>query len=90
MEFQGWPKVARVSIDSEEITALVIEINEYFENHPNAADSVQGITKWWLKSKQTFSSESDVLLALEYLYKIKAVDKTHAQSGVVIYSKANN
>ncbi len=79
-----------MSIDSEEITALVIEINDYFEIHPNAADSVKGITKWWLKSKQTFSSESDVLLALEYLYKIKAVDKTHGQSGVVIYSKASD
>jgi len=38
-----------VSIDSEEITALVIEITEYFETHPNAADSLEGITKWWLK-----------------------------------------
>lgn len=75
-----------MSIDSEEIAALVIEITEYFETHPNAADSLEGITKWWLKKSDSFISQKSVLQALDLLCEKGLVVKTVGQTGSIIYS----
>jgi hypothetical protein len=78
-----------VSIDSEEITALVIEITEYFETHPNAADNLEGVISWWLIPKEKVISKQSVLLALQCLCDKGLVIKTASQFNKEIYSCAN-
>lgn len=78
-----------MSIDSKEIAALVIEITEYFLNHPNAADSLDGVIAWWLTPKNKVVSKQAVLRALQYLCDKGLVIKTTGQSNKVIYSCPN-
>ena len=78
-----------MSTDSEEITALVIEITEYFVTHPNAADSLEGVISWWLKPKEKVISKQAVLNALQYLCNKGLVIKTTGQSNKEIYSCAD-
>jgi Fe2+ or Zn2+ uptake regulation protein len=79
-----------VSPDYQEISSLVIELTEYFETHPNAADSLEGITKWWIKKKDPASSQASVLSALEYLCAEGIVVKTSGPAGNAIYSLAKH
>lgn len=75
--------------DSEKISELAIEISGYLDTHPNAADSLEGVTKWWLNPSKKSRSEADVLSALDYLCKMKVVIKIQSQFGTAVYSKSS-
>jgi len=54
--------------DSEhDIERISAEIQQYLHKHPNAADTVEGITKWWLARHRYEEATVVVRRALEYL-----------------------
>ncbi len=73
---------------NREILVLANEISDYLEQHPEAADSLEGIRKWWLSQNNSFQMSKDVFDALEYLCDNNVVIKTIAQAGNIIYSSA--
>ena len=68
------------------VQQIADEIECYLNNHPNAADTIEGITKWWLSEQNIEASSSIVQQALNYLGS-KSVVKCNANlSGNKVYS----
>ena len=62
------------------------QIEGYLKSHPNAADTIEGITKWWLTGQGIEVSSLIVQQALDYLGS-KSVVKCNANlSGNKVYS----
>lgn len=72
--------------ESREVILAASEILDYFQRFPNAADSADGIRKWWLVRSRVEVSEDVVEQALNYLCRRGEVIQTLRQSGIAIYS----
>ncbi len=80
-------EVADVSAkDSKGQFMLEQSILDYFAAHPNAADTVDGIIKWWLGEQGVSYSKSEVETALESLASKGNIAKTFNKSGETIYA----
>lgn len=71
----------------EKLAKLADEIREYLTNHPNAADSLDGVAKWWLRRQRFEQSRSRIKQALDILETQGVVKRTSAVNPV--YSLAN-
>ena len=68
-----------------EMTQLVLEIRRYLQDHPRAADSVEGIAAWWIAGAH--KSGLDVVeSALEVLVGEGAMRKQVLPDGKTIYA----
>lgn len=56
-----------VNTHEREIADIAREIERYLDAHPNAADSVEGILRWWLTRQRYEQSAEHVKRALEHL-----------------------
>ena len=70
-----------------EIEALAHRITCYLTAHPRAADTLEGITKWWLARQRYQESMTKVQKALDYLVKQQLISRIEGNTGHVIYSK---
>ncbi|MDN5849417.1 MAG: winged helix DNA-binding domain-containing protein [Nitrococcus sp.] len=66
-----WPSPTWNSLvpdsDEEAIALVAREIKRYLDAHPNATDSLRGITRWWL-ARQRFETATEIVQrALEHL-----------------------
>ena len=73
----------------DEITEIAARIGRYLESHPNAADSAEGILRWWLARQQYEESVQKVEQALELLLRRGAVRKQIWIDGQVLYVGAH-
>lgn len=62
------------------------QIECYLKNHPNAADTIEGITKWWLPRQGIEVSGLIVQQALDYLGSKSVVKCNTNLSGNKVYS----
>jgi hypothetical protein len=69
----------------DDITEIARRIERYLESHPNAADSAEGILRWWLARQQYEESISKVERALELLLHDGTVRKHVLIDGQVLY-----
>ncbi|MCK9623090.1 MAG: hypothetical protein M0R47_21455 [Methylobacter sp.] len=69
-----------------DVQKIADQIESYLKDHPNAADTIEGITKWWLTGQKIEVSNLIVQQALIYLAS-KSVVKCNADlSGYKVYS----
>ena len=73
----------------EEVVNIAREIKDYLEVHPNAADSLEGVVKWWLGRQRLETAASKVKKALEYLDQRGVVTKSLTVDGQTVYSMAS-
>lgn len=75
--------------DIEDLINLVADVlKNHISKHPYAADSIDGILRWWLP--QDLNIPSHLLeLALEKLVAEKKLKKTFIADGNVIYAKVS-
>ena len=73
-----------------EIEALAGEIARYLAAHPKAADTVEGITKWWLTRQRYEESMVKVQKALDRLVEDELISRVGGDTGRAIYAKRNN
>jgi Fe2+ or Zn2+ uptake regulation protein len=71
---------------SDEVRSIAEEIERYLARHPNAADSADGIHRWWLPTRSSEKPLESVEAALELLVGRGVVSKTVLEGGRVIYS----
>ncbi len=76
---------AKTSIRGVKKTAT--EIKRYLETRPNAAETVDGVAKWWLTRQRFDDSRATVHAALEYLVEQGDVKK-RVSGGKEIYCRA--
>lgn len=63
-------------------------IQEYLHEHPYAADTVEGITRWWLIPHDVELSHKQVQQALDILVSASIVKLRKKRGGDAIYSSA--
>lgn len=71
-----------------DIDDLASRIQEYLCAHRYAADSAEGIAKWWFAERQTRPILGEVELALKELMKRGVVRETRNMDGIKIYERA--
>jgi hypothetical protein len=72
--------------NNSDVQQIADQIECYLKNHPNAADTIEGITKWWLPREGIQASNLIVEQALNYLGS-KSVVKCNANPcGNKVYS----
>ena len=60
-------------------------IEDYLLQHPDAADSEQGIAKWWVPAMGVEASAQEVAVALETLRTLERIERKCLPGGRVIY-----
>jgi Fe2+ or Zn2+ uptake regulation protein len=65
--------------------ALVDAILEYLVNHPQAADSVDGVTRWWLARNGSAPARAEVERALATLVERGLLRRVELPDGTVLY-----
>lgn len=73
-------------IDESETQKIAEQITGYLNNHPNAADTVEGIAKWWLPGKRFEVSKLMIQRALDQLISSSVVEINTNLSGHNVYS----
>jgi len=80
-----------MSIDSDDHVLKSVElarqIQHYLSAHPNAADSVEGIHRWWLARQRYEESLEQVEQALDYLVDSGQVSRRVEADGRVVYAR---
>ena len=72
-----------------ELARLAQDIQRYLQAHPHAADSVDGILRWWLPRQRYEESAIKIQQALELLAQRGAVSK-RVLAGQVVYTAARS
>ena len=75
-------------MDCNEIKVMQVaqELQHYLQEHPYAADTVEGVTQWWLFSHDVEVSHTLVKKALDLLISTSIVSMKKTRSGDAIYS----
>ena len=71
------------------IERISLEIQLYLHEHPNSADTLEGITKWWLARQRFEEDRKLVKQALEHLIARGFVVRSTNADAQCIYRKAN-
>jgi len=64
---------------------VVEAIARYLDQHPGAADSEEGIAKWWLPTLDVEASSEDVRIALEALSRAGLVEVVRSANKPLIW-----
>ena len=70
---------------TSEIGEIALEIESYLEAHPAAADTLEGIARFWLPSRNAMRP-AHVQLALDYLASEHRILVRKSPSGTILYS----
>lgn len=70
------------------IAMLAEQILRYLDTHPKAADSREGIERWWLGGNAGTASPEAVQQALDALVAQGRVRRREVAGGEAIYSRA--
>jgi len=62
----------------------------YFRTHPNAADSLEGIARFWLRDQDFHISLDELKQILEQLVTEGKVNKSIRSAGGTIYSSSSS
>lgn len=71
---------------AEDVTEIAAQIERYLATHPEAADSLGGITRWWLTRQRYEESAQQVMRAIESLVSAGKVETRTTVDGTVIYA----
>ena len=71
----------------KDIQLVAKEIEVYLARHPHAADSIEGIIKWWLPQQRYIDAHEKIAKALDYLVAQGVVKKVEIPGSVLYSSK---
>jgi Fe2+ or Zn2+ uptake regulation protein len=74
--------------DEAPILAIAREVEAYLTSHPAAADTAQGILRWWLPRVRVEESAAALQRALDVLVERGVVVRREVHGGGIVYSKA--
>jgi len=82
--------VTNKKVNDDEIVAISQEIKSYLMEHPNAVDSLEGITKWWLTRQRYEEAITKVKKSLDKLVADGDISKRFIADGKIVYAKFEN
>lgn len=71
-----------------EMDSVTEEIARYMRQRGKAADTLEGITHWWLLRQRLYEGRQQVEHAVDYLCRIGVVESRTLPDGSVVYSAA--
>jgi hypothetical protein len=71
--------------NKEPMEDLAATILRYVEANPDACDTVEGISDWWIPRQTSVQSRGEVLAALELLSARGLIDTRTGVDGQVLY-----
>lgn len=74
----------------DEIVKVANEIENYLLSNPNAADSLLGITNWWIAKQRITENITLVNNAVTYLIDIGVIHRHENKCKRIIYSLKKN
>ena len=77
-----------MSRNQNTVTEIQTEVLGYLEEHPEAADSVEAIQRWWLLQRIARYSRSLVQQALDGLVVAQRVERRVLGDGREVYARA--
>ena len=72
--------------DENKIKSVAREIEEYFDSHPEAGDTLEGISDWWVSRQRLRDEKSLIRAALAHLVTEGVLQKRH-HGGREIYMR---
>jgi len=72
--------------DETKIRNVAREIEEYFDSHPEAGDTLEGISDWWVSRQRLRDERSLIRAALAHLVTEGVLQKRH-HGGREIYMR---
>lgn len=72
---------------ARDIDAVAATIRQYLLDHPNAADTLEGVARWWLLGDADDAWLREVQLAIEQLVNRREVVCRILRDGTVIYER---
>ena len=73
--------------ENTDFAAVAAAIRRYLCDHPNAADTLEGIARWWLSGNSGNELLTDVERAMEQLMTQGEVVRQTLRDGTVIYER---
>jgi len=70
----------------QEVLDIAHNISCYLDRHENAADTLEGVIKWWLKRQCCEESEVQVQRAIDYLCCQGRINKIILSEGKALYA----
>ena len=77
-----------MALDEARVAALCGEIQRYLDQHPDAADSVEGIRRWWIARIRLEETAKYVQEALDRLVAQGVVVKRVMPDGTAVFEMA--
>lgn len=74
----------------EQLEKVADEIIRYLQQHQFAADTLEGISNWWITRQRIEEDKQRVLAALEYLLERKQLHCRQLPDGSLLYSGATS
>ena len=79
-----------VDNDGRRIAEVAEEILGYLKSHPHAADTLHGITDWWVMRQRLNVSMDVVRAALDRLEQQGSVTKSKVAGGDIVYGSGKD
>ena len=76
----------RCQMKRDQLTKLSTDIIGYLDSHPEAADSIEGIAKWWLPRDSQASKET-IACAIKHLVDEGVLEEIEQKNSVIIYKR---
>ncbi len=76
--------------NDEQLKKVAEEIIRYLQQHQFAADTLEGISQWWIARQRIEEDKKRVLAALEYLLQQKHLQCRQLPDGSMLYSGTAN
>lgn len=75
--------------EEQDVIDLALEIERYLVSHPHAADSLDGVVRWWIKGSRGEEPAHKVRRALDYLAGCGVIVTKTLAGGKVLYIRAD-
>lgn len=72
--------------DDEQLEKVANEIIRYLQQHQFAADTLEGISQWWITRQRIEEDKQRVRAALEYLLARQQLHCRQLPDGSILYS----
>ena len=76
--------------DHDEVASIARDVQDYLEAHPHAADTLDGVVKWWLARQRYDHAKEQVLKALELLEREGVITIASTADQKIIYSRVRS
>jgi hypothetical protein len=73
--------------ERETIATIAQQVRDYLNTHPKAADTLEGITGWWLPRQGARADPELVQQALDHLVARQEVVRLRSADGHVLYTR---